>query len=78
MSHEFESDDLERAESAGYLVGFYCDEAPSEAQMVGCLANATEDQVCERDTQAKREAVDKVDDFAADPCDRDKYEPGKP
>ena len=41
-SHEFEPDDIERAESASDAVADYCSEAVSEAQEVGCLSHVDE------------------------------------
>lgn len=41
-SHEFEADDIERAESSSDAVAEYCAGAVSEAQEVGCLSHVDE------------------------------------
>jgi hypothetical protein len=77
-SHEFDATDLERAQNAGWLVEYYCRPSQSQAQYEGCLAHVTEDQVCSVGTPAAANAIKQVQDFAADPCDRQAYGPGKP
>ncbi len=42
-SHEFEQDDIDRANDASDAVKDYCSGAVSEAQRVGCEAHVTED-----------------------------------
>jgi hypothetical protein len=44
-SHEFEQDDLDRAEGATDAVKEYCADAVSEAQRVGCESHVTEDDI---------------------------------
>ena len=41
-SHEFEKDDLDRANEASDEVKGYCADAVSEAQRVGCESHVTE------------------------------------
>lgn len=45
QSHEFEQDDLERAESAPDSVRDYCSGAVSEAQELGCLSHVSPDDL---------------------------------
>lgn len=44
-SHEFEQDDIDRAEGASDAVKEYCAGAVSEAQRVGCEAHVTDDEL---------------------------------
>ena len=44
-SHEFEPDDIQRAEDADESVKDYCAGAVSEAQRLGCESHVTPDQV---------------------------------
>ena len=44
-SHEFESDDVERAEGVSPAVKAYCADAVSEAQRLGCEAHVTEEDI---------------------------------
>ena len=44
-SHEFEQDDLDRAEGASDAVKDYCADAVSEAQRLGCESHVTEDEI---------------------------------
>ncbi len=44
-SHEFERDDIDRANGASDAVKEYCSGAVSEAQRVGCEAHVTEDDI---------------------------------
>jgi hypothetical protein len=44
-SHEFEPDDLERAEAASPAVKAYCAKAVSEAQRLGCEAHVTDEDL---------------------------------
>jgi hypothetical protein len=44
-SHEFEPDDIDRAEGASDAVKEYCAGAVSEAQRVGCESHVTEDEI---------------------------------
>lgn len=44
-SYEFESDDIDRAESASPEVQAYCEGAVSEAQEVGCLSHVDESDI---------------------------------
>jgi hypothetical protein len=44
-SHEFEPDDIERAEEAPQSVREYCEGAASEAQEVGCLSHVEPSEV---------------------------------
>lgn len=68
-SGEFESEDIDAAESASNLVGIYCAGAESEAQEVGCLAHVSDSDVCELDTDGKEYAVDAyIDQTGEDPC----------
>ena len=44
-SHEFEQDDLDRAEGASDAVKDYCADAVSEAQRIGCESHVTEEDI---------------------------------
>lgn len=44
-SHEFEQDDIDRANHASDAVKEYCSGAVSEAQRVGCESHVTDDEV---------------------------------
>lgn len=44
-SHEFEEEDIERAEAAPQSVREYCEGAVSEAQEVGCLSHVEASEV---------------------------------
>jgi hypothetical protein len=44
-SHEFEREDIDRAENASDKVKEYCAGAVSEAQRVGCESHVTEDEI---------------------------------
>jgi hypothetical protein len=44
-SHEFEPDDIERANNASDAVKEYCSGAESEAQYVGCLSHVDESDI---------------------------------
>lgn len=59
-SEEFESGDIEAAETASELVETYCAGAVSEAQEVGCLSHVGDSDVCAQDTDGKRRAVERV------------------
>jgi hypothetical protein len=65
-SGEFETEDINAAESASDLVETYCDGAVSEAQMVGCLSHVSDEYVCEQDTDGKRSAVEEYIDETGD------------
>lgn len=45
QSQEFESDDIDRAESASDAVKDYCADAVSEAQRTGCESHVTEEDI---------------------------------
>ena len=44
-SHEFEQEDIDRANKAPDRVKEYCSGAVSEAQRVGCESHVTEDEI---------------------------------
>jgi hypothetical protein len=44
-SYEFETEDIERAESASPAVQEYCEGAVSEAQEAGCLSHVDESDI---------------------------------
>ena len=44
-SYQFEREDLEAAEEASDAVKYYCADAVSEAQRLGCEAHVTEDEI---------------------------------
>lgn len=44
-SHEFEPEDIERAENASDAVVDYCSGIESEAQRVGCLSHVDESEI---------------------------------
>ncbi len=44
-SHEFEQDDIDRAEGASDAVKEYCAGAVSEAQRLGCESHVTEEDI---------------------------------
>ncbi len=44
-SHEFEQDDIDRANSASQAVKDYCSGAVSEAQYVGCISHVDESDI---------------------------------
>jgi hypothetical protein len=44
-SHEFEQDDIDRANNASDAVKEYCSGAVSEAQEVGCLSHVDESDI---------------------------------